>query len=318
MINIAQMHDMYNEIFQDAQTILKTDPKDVHALFVKALYTICEIQVHSMTNEKLNESLHTAESTQEWKDLNESSPFFADVLSRVAIDASTAWDSEFSPSGVVPLKKALADNYAGELVIGVFGWGPIKWNDELGWTALPPMQERIDAAAKLAEKFKTAHIIASGGAVTSGMAEGTFILQALTERSPSLGSRIIVDKNARDSQGNAEFIATWIQDNIKDHVTLFIVGSDWQDPRFRAIVGGVFETKGINATLVPVGAGMAFNNGADDPRTDGQLAARIKVEQKAIYRDLARARGFFEYCDFQPNRTRVLSLFHTSCLSSLN
>jgi hypothetical protein len=302
MINIGQMHDMYDEISKNVEAILKVYPNDVEALFVKALYTACAM--HNMNNEDLKlfrpgNDHTTVESTEEWKALNAVSPYFGSVLKRVADDAVNAWDSEFSPSGVVPLDTVLSSNYPGTLVIGIFGWGPITGNDDDGWTALPPMQERIDAGFKLAEHFKEAQIIASGGAVTSGKVEGVYINEQLTERDETLGKRIVVDPSARDSQGNAEFIAEWIQSNTKGDVTVLIVGSDWQDPRFRAIVGGVFESMDITATIVPVGAGMKFVDGLTDPQESDPLAARIHVEQIAIYRDLARARGYYEECDFE-------------------
>merc|ERR1719464_753003 len=165
---------MYSEILTDAEAILKNKPKDVMALFVKALYKICAMRNPDNKDLEVFEPTHDKSSlteTPEWKALNETSASFAGVLQRVADDAGKAWDSEFAPSGVVPSDKVLTNSYKGTLVIGVFGWGPITGSDEEGWTALPPMQQRIDAGLKLAHHFKEAKIIASGGAVTSGMAE---------------------------------------------------------------------------------------------------------------------------------------------------
>merc|ERR1711976_45488 len=134
------------------------------------------------------------------------------------------------------------------------------------------------------------------------MAEAPFIEKELKKLKVAK-REIVVDPLARDSEGNAEFIAAWIRDNLKSTATLMIIGSDWQDPRFRAIIGGVFERMKLHATIVPVGAGFQWKDGATDPKVStgpGPLADRIQIERTAIYRDSARALGHYDYCDFQP------------------
>jgi len=293
-IDIAQLHDMYDVVFENVQKILKSNPKDAHALFVRALYAAAEAQTH---NPKLSKFKG---ETAEWEALKDASPYFASVLGRIASDAELAW-AEPSPFPAIPVANLTLSTHPGNLVIAVFGWGPVQGDEKDGWKALPPMQQRIDAAQKLAASFPDASIIASGGAVSSSKVEGVFIREELIKKDSALDARIVVDPDARDSEGNAEFIGEWVRTNVVGQVTLLIVGSDWQDPRFRGIMDGVFETSGIKATIVPVGAGSDFNKGGEEP-DDLDLQKRIEVEKVAMYRDMARARGYYDQCDFQTEK----------------
>lgn len=292
-MDIGQMHDQYKVIHDQAQAILKQNPKDLHALFVTALYHACAHQTQRSTLSMFNAmKSETLEASQEWKALNAASPFFAKVLSQIANDVSGAWETKSKPRGVIEVKDAVRKSWPGDLVIGVFGWGPIQ-GKKGSWQPLPPMKQRIDAALSLAQAFPHAQIIASGGAVTSGKAEGDFIKEDLERQGLRPQKPIIVDAKARDSHGNAGFIGQWMQKHTKNS-TLLIVGSDWQNPRFKAIIDATFQVMDVPAMVVPVGAGNHYNAGKDDPA----LKARIEVEQTAIWRDAARASGYFEDCDF--------------------
>jgi len=293
IVDIAQMHDMYTFIHENARDILTDNPQDVHARFVMALYDACAQHTGNPSLSMFKPGKSDAvESSKEWKKLHASSPFFAKLLSRVADDVKSTWDKN-TPVDVVPVETVAGKKFAGKVVIGVFGWGPVK-GKEGHYYGTPPMKQRVDAALKLAHALPDAQIIASGGAVTSGKAEGEFIQEDLVRQDADLKDRIIVDPKARDSQGNALFIGQWFRDNAKDNATLLIVGSDWQDPRFKAIMDGTFEAMDVKANIVLVGAGNDFVDGANDPKLKG----RIAVEQTAIWRDAARALGYFETCDF--------------------
>merc|ERR1712150_14039 len=152
---------------------------------------------------------------------------------RVVAESTLARSGGRSPFPVIPVTKVRDLIMTPcSIVIAVFGWGPIKGSEREGWTPLPPMEQRIDAAEELATAYPEAQIIASGGAVTSGKVEGVFIREELMRRNSSLGSRIVVDPSARDSEGNALFIGKYVQEHVNGEAILLIIGSDWQDPRF--------------------------------------------------------------------------------------
>lgn len=297
MIDISQMHDKYTEIYLNAQAILKENPQDVHARFVMGLYHACAHHIRKSTGTSPDAlsifktgTSDDVQSEEWWKALNKASPFFSKVLNSVRRTATGAWVRS-DPVGNIPLADAIHRCWPGNLVIGVFGWGPVVKNQAGHYEGLPPMMERIDAAFRLARAFPQAQIIASGGAVSSDKCEGDYIQETLVKRDRSLEDRIIVDRQARDSQGNALFIAKWMKDHAQDG-TLLIVGSDWQNPRFKAIMDGTLSSMHVRATTQPVGAGSAYLDGKN-------VNDRILVEQTAIWRDAARALGYFEFGDFK-------------------
>jgi len=272
-------------------------PQDVHARFVMALYHACAHHIRKATGTSPNAlsifktgTSDDVESEERWKALEKASPFFSQVLRGVRTIALGGWVKS-DPVGNVPLEDATKRSWPGNLVIGIFGWGPVVRNQAGDYEGLPPMMERIDAALKLAHVFPQARIIASGGAVTSDKCEGEYIQETLVKRDARLKDRIIVDRQARDSQGNALFIGQWIKDNARDG-TMLIVGSNWQNPRFKAIMDCTLESMHVRATIEPIGAGSAYLDGKD-------INDRILLEQTAIWRDSARALGYLEFCDFK-------------------
>jgi hypothetical protein len=71
------------------------------------------------------------------------------------------------------------------------------------------LDARINATRALAERYPQATIIASGGALATKKTEGDLIFDAL----PEYQDRIVVDPMARDTIGNAIFVAGWHKEN---------------------------------------------------------------------------------------------------------
>eukprot|EP00928_Gymnodinium_smaydae_P062159 TRINITY_DN46081_c0_g1_i1.p1 TRINITY_DN46081_c0_g1~~TRINITY_DN46081_c0_g1_i1.p1 ORF type:complete len:465 (+),score=47.56 TRINITY_DN46081_c0_g1_i1:55-1449(+) len=303
MIDIALLHDMYTKILDYAQAVLVFDPQDVRARFIIALYCGCAIETKVKSLQLFNSgNVDKLELSNEWKALNDVRPALAQRLSEIAVDVASAWDAHGQPHDVRQINEVTnTDSWGGSLVISVFGYGPIMENNGHFYPK-PPMKQRIDAALKLARAFPHAPILALGGAVQSGKAEGEFIQEELERLDPTLKGRIVVDSRSRDTQGNGRFVAEWIRDNIDGNKTLFIDTSDWDQPRTKLVLYQMFKAMNIDITLVAVGAGAAFNRGHNDPA----LTERIKREQRAIWRDAARGRQLMSYCDFEGNSVKLV------------
>lgn len=295
MLNIAMLHELFQDLHDVASAALEQDSEDLPALWAMSVYHACAHRLRTVlgsTNGYMDMFLTPYDNMEDspwWQNLSSLSPFFYDTLQGISENISASWD-KFEPLGNTNLEDAVERQWPGKLVIGVFGWGPVDWNEtSQQWEGRPPMMERIDTAFELSEAFPEATIIASGGAVSSGMVEGDYIYEELVARNPELESRIVIDTEARDSQGNAQFTVRYIQEHAVDG-TLLIVGSDWQNPRFKAVMTGVVDALKTRVTVAAVGAGVAYLDGED-------LVDRLWIEQLAIWRDRPRSLGWYEACD---------------------
>ena len=107
--------------------------------------------------------------------------------------------------------------------------------------------------------------------------------------------RIVVDIHARDTLGNAEFVAAVLKERMLGNVVLDT--STFHAIRSRLTLEGVLTTRGVGATIVGFGDGNSGTwHGDDHWPLGGQ--ERLELEQKASHRDVARARGLFGACDF--------------------
>ena len=103
-------------------------------------------------------------------------------------------------------------------------------------------------------------------------------------------TQIVVDRSARDTLGNAIFVAETLQErNIQN---VIVDTSTYHSVRCTLTLRGVLSKRGVDATVVTFGAG---NHGFAPGK---ELDARLELEQKASHRDAARARGLFTACDF--------------------
>lgn len=106
-INIAQMHDMYDVIDENADLILADTPGDAHALFVKALYA------------------HAAEELAEYAAyftrLRASSQRMAAVLDRVTADVVLTWMGYDSMRNTQDLVALAATWQPANLALVIFG-----------------------------------------------------------------------------------------------------------------------------------------------------------------------------------------------------
>ena len=275
-INIAQMHDMYDVIDENADAILAQEPGDPHALFVKALYA------------------HAAGDTEQYHTyagrLRESpAAHVAAALDRVTADVVLAWTGYDTMRTTVDVVELARSWQPDNLALVIFGC-PILPDG----TPSPPLQDRLDAALALAAAFPNAVIIASGGAVSSEYTESEGMRDWLVAHGVATG-RIVVDTHARDTLGNAEFVAAMLKERMLGNVVLDT--STFHAIRSRLTLEGVLTTRGVGATIVGFGAGNSGTwHGDDHWPLGGQ--ERLELEQKASHRDVARARGLFGACDF--------------------
>ena len=151
----------------------------------------------------------------------------------------------------------------------------------------------MDAALALASAFPTATIIASGGAVSSEYTESEAMRDWLAGHGVDAG-RIVVDRHARDTVGNAVFVADVLAERRLGSVLLDT--STFHAIRARLTLEGVLADRGVGATVLGFGAGNSGTWGGGLPLGGPE---RLELEQKASHRDVARARGFFEACDFK-------------------
>lgn len=267
-VNVGQMYDKFDVIDGNANEILRANPADPHALFVKALYA------HAFND--------SASYSSYFQKLSQASPNALVALDRAVNDVMLAWDPrsyppytpENLPKGWTPQK----------LAIVVFGC-PVRDDG----TPEPCLEERLNATLKLTTAFPEAQVLTSGGAVSTKYPEGAFIRQWLVDRGVA-SSRIFVDTAARDTLGNCIYVASWLRENHAGNV--IIVTSTWHSPRARLNLMGLLEQYSLVKSVVSVGAGRASYP------TQKELDDRLALELKASHRDAARARGLFAACDF--------------------
>jgi hypothetical protein len=136
--------------------------------------------------------------------------------------------------------------------------------------------------------------------VSSAYTESDFIRDyLLAATASSIGSaggsslspdQIVVDRSARDTLGNAIFVADALRErNIQN---VIVDTSTYHAVRCTLTLRGALSARGLDATVVTIGAG---NHGFKEGKA---LSARLELEQKASHRDAARARGLFTLCDF--------------------
>lgn len=305
-MNVAELHDLFQDLYDTTHKVLQDNPRDIMALWAMASYHACAedlVEEHGSTNGLLPMFEEQGETKVHgevwWRRLGDASPGFHDALVRVRGVIRRSWRG-WEPIGNLPVDEVVSSQWPGKKGIVVFGWGPVLFNSSAQlWQGLPPLMERIATAYDLAQAFPDAQIIASGGAVYSDKVEGDYIAEELVRRDAQLQGRIVVDRVARDTPGNVQFAVEWARQHATGG-TLFLVGSDWQNPRFKAAVVGALETAGVSSTAVAVGAGMAYNPGES-------LQDRLWVEKIALWRDLPRALGLFEACDFEKEPPKQLS-----------
>ena len=212
--------------------------------------------------------------------LRESSPTAAAALDRTVNDVALAWSAyppltpSTLPVGWMPRR----------LAIVAFG-APVRSDG----TPTPSLQDRLDALLVLASYFPDSQIIASGGAVSSVHTESDFIRDYLLAHGVQ-DSRVVVDRHARDTLGNALFVA----DAVRDYAlgSLLVDTSTYHSTRCTLTLRGALDAKGVDATILTVGAGNAgFAPGKE-------LKSRLRLERIASHRDAARARQRFSHCDF--------------------
>ena len=265
-LNVAQMHDLYDDIDSNADAILALAPGDPHALFTKALYAHAFDDIAAFTGFSAR--------------LRESSPTAAAALDRTVNDVALAW-STYPP--LTPSTLPVGWNPR-NLAIVAFG-APVRSDG----TPTPSLQDRLDALLVLASYFPDSQIIASGGAVSSVHTESDFIRDYLLAHGVQ-DSRVVVDRHARDTLGNALFVA----DAVRDYAlgSLLVDTSTYHSTRCTLTLRGALDAKGVDATILTVGAGNAgFAPGKE-------LKSRLRLERIASHRDAARARQRFSHCDF--------------------
>jgi uncharacterized SAM-binding protein YcdF (DUF218 family) len=267
-VNIGQMHDLLDVVNENIKEILLANPFNPHALFVKSLYEMAQGQdcAYQVTSRKLRSV----------------SPQAYAALDRTVNDVVLAWDSRnFPPCTPETLPKGWRP---ADLAIVVFGC-PVNPDK----TPTPALYARLVATLALSKEFPGATIIASGGAVQSEYSESEFIRDWLVAHNVC-PARIAVDTAARDTLGNAMFIAEWLRETKVG--TVMLVTSTWHSPRSRLNLQGALEARGVNASILSVGAGNSgFQEGPE-------LEQRLALERTASYRDCARARGLFDQFDF--------------------
>ena len=111
------------------------------------------------------------------------------------------------------------------------------------------LDARINATRAIAERYPQATIIASGGALATEKTEGDLIYDAL----PDYQDRIVVDSMARDTIGNAIFVADWLKEN--DIGNLLILTSTWHVVRASVALRGVLAREGMHPKTYLVASG---------------------------------------------------------------
>lgn len=267
-VDIGQLHDMYDVVETNANAILAQHPGDTHALWAKA---ICAVGAGDAQHSAVAEAALLA-----------ASPRAAAALDGAVASVALAWDARnFPPYTPQRLPQGWSPHAA---VIVVFGC--LVEDDG---TPSPSLRDRLQAALELAKEYPQASIIASGGAVSSKYPEAEFIRDWLVDKGVE-EARISVDTAARDTVGNAMFVEQWLRE--RDVGNVIIDTSTYHSPRSRLILEGMLEGRGLPINFVSVGAG---NSGFPEGKA---LDDRLTLERTASYRDAARARGFFDHCDF--------------------
>jgi len=303
-IDIALMFDHWDIVDKAIGDILATNPDDVHALFVKAMYGFEGVLPNVDPPEVLGIIAH----------LDIVSPNAAKLVDRTLAEVKRVWFKEFLHPLYGPDKyiceigmdgdvtgmlfnnfecKAIAEEFhPSKIAILVFGAN----NENI-------INARVAVAKNLADRFPHAVILATGGALDTDRAEGDLILEAM----PEYADRIIVDRQARDTIGNSLAIAEYLKQNDID--ILLSVSSTFHLTRATMALRGVLQRKGLQDTKsYMVGAGNHVQAlFPDEWNQDNQDWLEISNgggrfctnEIPMTNRDFARGAGYFTMCDFE-------------------
>jgi len=165
------------------------------------------------------------------------------------------------------------------------------------------LDARIEATRALAERYPQMTIIATGDALATEKTEGDLIIY---DALPEYQDRIVVDPKARDTIGNALFVADWLKEN--DHVgNLLILTSTWHVVRASVALRGVLKREGMYPKTYLVASGNNVNSppgtwSEEDQawlETDYGGTGRFRaIEFPMTYREFSRGAGYFTMCDF--------------------
>jgi uncharacterized SAM-binding protein YcdF (DUF218 family) len=249
-IDIALGFDHWDIIGRMIEEILAEDPDDPHALSVKAMYS----------NENVIPNVTVADVPSILDHMYQVVPNSARMVDQAIADVTMIWNLEFlHPLTSISIEECgvgmdsenltelfpdfrcqdiPADYNPRELAVVVFGASE-------GYA----LDARINATRALAERYPQATIIASGGALATEKTEGDLIFDAL----PEYQDRIVVDPMARDTIGNAIFVAGWLKEN--DIGNLFIVTSTWHIARATLALRGVLAREGMHPKTYLVATG---------------------------------------------------------------
>lgn len=257
---LGTISDNYDKIIGSADKIVELSEGDAQALTLKAFYT------KALGRPGYEESMQL---------LSESSTEVYQVADKVIKTVSKYWDTELSekvPSGITEKMSIVA--------LG----SPA---DDDG-TPRPRLLGTLNKTLEAAQMYPEAHIFVTGAAVSSNMPEAIAMTRWLTERGIDEG-RITKEMKAMDTVGNYEYIEPILRRRQVTKVMLITVY--YHLNRSSALADAVFERRGLQAEVIGV-AGESDLKGDD-------LAKRLKVEQPASYRDLARASNLYEHSDFE-------------------
>jgi hypothetical protein len=239
-IDIALGFDHWDIIGRMIEEILAEDPNDPHALSVKAMYS----------NENVIPNVTVADVPTILDHMYEVVPKSARIVDQAIAEVTMIWNLEFlHPLTSISIEECgvgMDSEYLTELFPDFRCQDiPAYYNPRelavvvFGASEGYALDARINATRALAKRYPQATIIASGGALATEKTEGE--------------DRIVVDPMARDTIGNAIFVAGWLKEN--DIGNLFIVTSTWHIARATLALRGVLAREGMHPKTYLVATG---------------------------------------------------------------
>ena len=252
-VEVYMINQNYDAALAQIDQILRSDPRDIHALGVSA------ILMHILGNE--------AGELERIKGLKMVCPEAAQAVCALLQNADTLINAEYSSQ---PQTDMIPD------AIAVFGQTP-----KSDGTPSSGLLSRLKKALELANQYPEAKIILSGGDLKTEYTEASVMSRWLLEQGIE-ESRLILDEKARDTYGNA--IGTLEALETLDAHKLIVVATMLHLPRATTTMTIYAESQGYPLEIDSAGGGEIEVRNEDERLYTYVLAARAgKLFTKSDY-----------------------------------